>query len=64
MLESQAEVSPKLSLVKSPKMPAPSLKELVSQDKELLEFFRIVHEHDMRERALEILDSRMARKKD
>lgn len=64
MLENQAEVSPSLQLIKSPRTPAPSLKEMVAQDKELLEFFRIVHEHDMREKALEILESRMARSKD
>ena len=39
-----------------------TLKEMVRQDPEVLEFFRIVHEHDMREKALELLERRMSRK--
>ena len=66
MLENQADVSSesKLSLIKSPAGPAPTLKEMVAQDRELLEFFRLVHEHDLREKALEMVESRMARSKD
>ena len=39
-----------------------TLKEMVRQDPEVLEFFCIVHEHDMREKALELLERRMSRK--
>jgi len=39
-----------------------SLKDMARQDPEVLEFFRIIHEHDMREKALELLERRMSRK--
>lgn len=64
MLENSVEVSPKLSLVQNPSGVVPTLKEMVAQDKELLEFFRIIHQNDLREKALELLESRRARRKD
>lgn len=63
MLEKSVDVSAKMSLVQPPEGSVPSLKEMVAQDEELLEFFRIVYENDMREKALEILQARSARRK-
>ena len=39
-----------------------NLRELVRQDPDVLEFFRIIHEHDMREKAVELIERRMTRK--
>ncbi len=39
-----------------------NVKELVRQDPDVLEFFRIIHDHDLREKAVEMIERRMSRK--
>jgi len=39
-----------------------SLRDMARQDPEILEFFRIVHEHDLREKALEAIESKLSRR--
>lgn len=64
MLETNATQASKLTLVKesSPAKKPISLKDIVKNDPEVLEFFKIAYEHDMREKALELLERRMAKK--
>lgn len=37
----------------------PSLVEMARKDPELLEFFKLIHEQDLREKAVELLSKRM-----
>ena len=62
MLENNSELSvSKLSLVKPVPAEGLSLKEIAANDKDVLEFFRLIHEHDLREKALELLERRIGR---
>jgi hypothetical protein len=55
-------VEPKLRLVERTKMgAAPTLKQILKSDPELLAFFRYVARHGLRERAAYLLNEKMKR---
>lgn len=49
----------KLTLAKGAKKEVPSLVDMVRKDPELFEFFKLIHQQDLREKALELLNRRM-----